>query len=283
MKWDWTIEILVCLYLRLPIFGFHDHSITSPTRIAIHRGLKNITSAKKTSPIVALNPPFGPATRILLLFRAIATRRSSSKDGEGITGKGRRLGVVMAVASLSICTSSLTHRPKDQNPRSQKPSSGVKGVIPSPSIISETCNIHGDHYMRRLSSKFTASAGPEGSAKSSKSEETIPSWAKPDSDEQPPWAKDEGKQNLSGQTFEIPFYAYLLASAVVAIAAVGSIFEYVNQKPVFGILNSDSIFYAPLLGFFAFTGVPTSAFLWFKSVQAANKAAKEQDQKDGFL
>jgi hypothetical protein len=39
---------------------------------------------------------------------------------------------------------------------------------------------------------------------------------------------------------------------------IGSIFEYVNQKPVFGVLNSDSIFYAPLLGFFAFTGVPTS-------------------------
>jgi hypothetical protein len=39
---------------------------------------------------------------------------------------------------------------------------------------------------------------------------------------------------------------------------IGSIFEYVNQKPVFGVLNSDSIFYAPLLGFFAITGVPTS-------------------------
>lgn len=39
---------------------------------------------------------------------------------------------------------------------------------------------------------------------------------------------------------------------------IGSIFEYVNQKPVFGVLNSDSVFYAPLLGFFAFTGLPTS-------------------------
>lgn len=39
---------------------------------------------------------------------------------------------------------------------------------------------------------------------------------------------------------------------------IGSIFEYVNQNPVFGVLNSDSIFYAPLLGFFAITGIPTS-------------------------
>jgi hypothetical protein len=39
---------------------------------------------------------------------------------------------------------------------------------------------------------------------------------------------------------------------------IGSVFEYVNQRPVFGILNSDSIFYAPLLGFFAFTGIPVS-------------------------
>lgn len=39
---------------------------------------------------------------------------------------------------------------------------------------------------------------------------------------------------------------------------IGSVFEYVNQRPVFGILNSDSIFYVPLLGFFAFTGIPVS-------------------------
>jgi hypothetical protein len=39
---------------------------------------------------------------------------------------------------------------------------------------------------------------------------------------------------------------------------IGSIFEYVNQRPVFGVVNPDSIFYAPLLGFFAFTGIPFS-------------------------
>lgn len=110
---------------------------------------------------------------------------------------------------------------------------------------------------------------------------SVPSWAKPGSDETPPWARQEAQKETSG--FEVPFYVYLLASAITAIAAIGSAFEYVNQKPVFGVLNSDSIFYAPLLGFFAFTGIPSSAFLWFKSVQVANKEAEEQDRRDGYL
>ncbi|KAF3440914.1 hypothetical protein FNV43_RR19200 [Rhamnella rubrinervis] len=130
--------------------------------------------------------------------------------------------------------------------------------------------------------KFSVYAVTEGSAKSSKSEEKIPSWAKPDSDEPPPWAQGEGKEDASQNGLEIPFFVYLLASAVTAIAAIGSVFEYLNQRPVFGVLNSDSIFYAPLLGFFAFTGIPTSAFLWFKSVQTANKEAEEQDRRDGY-
>ncbi|XP_021752876.1 uncharacterized protein LOC110718353 [Chenopodium quinoa] len=117
---------------------------------------------------------------------------------------------------------------------------------------------------------------------SKKSEESVPSWAKLDSDEPPPWARDEGKSNELKEGFEVPFFVYLLASAITAIAAIGSIFEYVNQKPVFGLLSSDSVFYAPVLGFFAITGIPTSAFLWFKSVQVANKEAEEQDKRDGF-
>ncbi|XP_010542023.1 PREDICTED: uncharacterized protein LOC104815359 [Tarenaya hassleriana] len=115
-------------------------------------------------------------------------------------------------------------------------------------------------------------------------EENTPSWAKPDSDEPPPWARDEGRPGRTQEgTFEIPFFVYLLASTITAIAAIGSVFEYVNKKPVFGVLSSDSVFYTPLLGFFAITGIPTSAFLWFKSVQAANKEAEEQDRRDGFL
>ncbi|BAT85485.1 hypothetical protein LR48_Vigan50s005600 [Vigna angularis] len=139
------------------------------------------------------------------------------------------------------------------------------------------------HRKRKTLHRLVVVAVTQGSAESSKSEEKIPSWAKPDSDEPPPWARDEANKNTSEQGFEIPFFAYLLASAITAIAAIGSIFEYVNQRPVFGVLTSDSVFYAPLLGFFVFTGIPSSAFLWFKSVQAANKEAEEQDKKDGYL
>ncbi|XP_022926368.1 uncharacterized protein LOC111433537 [Cucurbita moschata] len=131
--------------------------------------------------------------------------------------------------------------------------------------------------------KLTVFSVTEGSAKSSESEETIPSWAKPDSEEPPPWVREEGKETGSQLGFQVPFYVYLLASSITAIAAIGSVFEYVNQKPVFGIINSDSIFYAPLLGFFAFTGIPTAGFLWFKSVEVANKEAEDQDRRDGYL
>ncbi|XP_048335219.1 uncharacterized protein LOC107424279 isoform X3 [Ziziphus jujuba] len=114
---------------------------------------------------------------------------------------------------------------------------------------------------KKFPHKFCVYAVTEGSAKSSKSEEKIPSWATPDSEEPPPWAQNEGKEDALQNKLEIPFFVYLLASAVTAIAAIGSVFEYLNQRPVFGILNSDSIFYAPLLGFFAFTGIPTSCLL----------------------
>ncbi|KAL3621700.1 hypothetical protein CASFOL_031788 [Castilleja foliolosa] len=142
-------------------------------------------------------------------------------------------------------------------------------------------------YPRRM----IVMAGTDGSAKNlsnSKEEDndsggdpSVPSWAKSGSDELPPWARQEAQKDSSN--FQVPFSVYLLASAVTAIAAIGSIFEYVNQKPVFGVLNSDNVLYAPLLGFFVFTGIPSSAFLWFKSVQAANKEAEEQDRRDGYL
>ncbi|KAL5717427.1 hypothetical protein ACHQM5_010429 [Ranunculus cassubicifolius] len=134
---------------------------------------------------------------------------------------------------------------------------------------------------RKYPHKSTVVAATEGSAKSSKSDEKIPSWAKPDSAEPPPWARNEG-QEQSQESSDLPFGVYLLASAITAIAAIGSIFEYINEKPVFGLVYPDSVLYAPILGFFAITGIPTAAFLWYKSVQVANKEAEEQDRKDGY-
>ncbi|KAI5082185.1 hypothetical protein GOP47_0001928 [Adiantum capillus-veneris] len=109
----------------------------------------------------------------------------------------------------------------------------------------------------------------------------VPSWAQPGSSEPPPWERKQAAPDQAA--FEVPFYAYLLASVVVAIAAVGSIFEYFNKKAVFGVILPDSPFYAPILGFFVFGGFPAAAFLWLKSIELANKAARDQDREDGFL
>lgn len=130
---------------------------------------------------------------------------------------------------------------------------------------------------RRLQTALAATGKTPGEA-----EEQVPAWAKPGADEPPPWER-EGGAARGQEARQVPFYAYLLASTITAIAAIGSIFEYTNQRPVFGIVGPDSALYAPLLGFFVFTGIPTSAFLWFKAVQTANREAEEQDRRDGFL
>jgi hypothetical protein len=68
-----------------------------------------------------------------------------------------------------------------------------------------------------------------------------------------------------------------------AIAAVGSIFEYTNKNPIFGVLGPDSPFYTPILGLFAVTGLPTAGYLFFKAVTAANRQADEMDRIDKGL
>ncbi|KAF3330673.1 hypothetical protein FCM35_KLT04027 [Carex littledalei] len=173
------------------------------------------------------------------------------------------------VTLMSLCASNLLLQQNQLSPWNA-------GSTSKPLVRNNRC------YHGRQRSRLVVLAVTKGSAKSNKSDEKIPSWARPDSDEPPPWARD-GNKGSSESTVQIPYAAYLLASAVTAIAAIGSIFEYVNKKPVFGLLNSDSIFYAPLLGFFVFTGIPTSGYLWYKSVQTANKEAEEQDRRDGYM
>lgn len=92
---------------------------------------------------------------------------------------------------------------------------------------------------------------------------------------------------------------------VQAIAAVGSIFEFANKNPIFGVVGPDSMFYTPILGFFAVTGLPTAGtgilsarptqagrvpmqrlvppavgFLFFKAVTKANEDAERMDRMD---
>ena len=42
---------------------------------------------------------------------------------------------------------------------------------------------------------------------------------------------------------------------------VGSIFEYANRNPLFGVVKPDSFLWAPILLFFAITGFPSAGEL----------------------
>eukprot|EP00899_Mesostigma_viride_P010166 jgi/Mesvir1/19150/Mv01173-RA.1 len=98
-----------------------------------------------------------------------------------------------------------------------------------------------------------------------------------------PWIKSEGgATGANPSSSGVPFYVYLLASGVVAIAAVGSVFEYLYKNPVFGVLGPDSPLYPLLLGWFVFTGFPLSAWLWIKSTEAYNAQADREDSEDGY-
>ena len=65
-------------------------------------------------------------------------------------------------------------------------------------------------------------------------------------------------------------------------AQTGSLFEFSAGNPIFGVVNSDSPLYTPILATFFVTGYPTSAFLFSKCVAAANEASAEADKQDGY-
>ena len=115
------------------------------------------------------------------------------------------------------------------------------------------------------------------------SQEPKPSASQVD-DEEPIWVRRERERELMKKEGggDLPFAVYLLGSAIVAIAAVGSIFEYTSQNPIFDIIEADSPLYAPILGLFALTGLPTSGYLFYRAVSSANKEAERMDKLDGY-
>ncbi len=50
-------------------------------------------------------------------------------------------------------------------------------------------------------------------------------------------------------------YLYLM------YAQVGSMFEFANKNAIFGVVQPDNFLWAPILGLFALTGIPTSGML----------------------
>ena len=101
-------------------------------------------------------------------------------------------------------------------------------------------------------------------------------------EDEPVWVKREKQRELEAQSKDLPFGLYLLFSCFVTIAAVGSIFEWSAQNPIFGVIEPDSALYTPILGLFAVTGIPTAGVLFFKGVSAANAEAERMDAQDGY-
>ena len=93
---------------------------------------------------------------------------------------------------------------------------------------------------------------------------------------------------------------------------MGSIYEYFNKNPIFGLVQPGNPLYTPILGFFALTGLPLSGaqrpeqpgvpgdgarcarfsacakrsmpagWLFFRAVTSANSDADRQDRADGY-
>lgn len=103
-------------------------------------------------------------------------------------------------------------------------------------------------------------------------------------EELPPWVRREKERELQANApRSLPWPLYLVGSILVTIAAVGSVFEFLYKNPVFGVIQPDNVLWAPILGLFAFTGLPTAGFLFFKGVSIANAEAERQDKLDGYI
>ena len=95
-------------------------------------------------------------------------------------------------------------------------------------------------------------------------------------------------------------------------AQVGSIFEFANRNAIFGVVKPDNFLWAPILLFFAITGLPSAGavicagmhgadasgfveqhvlmpllpisagYLFLRAINAANKDSERQDKLDGY-
>ena len=103
-----------------------------------------------------------------------------------------------------------------------------------------------------------------------------------DDDDVPIWERRELEKRATAARGGIPWPLYLLGSVIVLIAATGSVFEYAYGNPIFGVVTKDSWAYAPILGWFVFTGYPLAGWFWMKGISGANEASEMQDKIDGY-
>ena len=100
-------------------------------------------------------------------------------------------------------------------------------------------------------------------------------------EEKPLWVRREEEKELREKDGKLPFGVYLLASSIVAIASIASIFEYTYQNPIFSVVPPTSFLYKPILGIFVFTGLPLSVYLFYQAITSANELADSMDKQDG--
>jgi len=113
-------------------------------------------------------------------------------------------------------------------------------------------------------------------------ETTSTSAATTPDDDVPIWERRELERKAADAKGGFPWPVYLLLSVIVLIAATGSMFEYAYKNPIFGVVGADSGLYAPILGWFVFTGFPLAGFFWKKGIDGANEASEAQDRMDGY-
>ena len=101
-------------------------------------------------------------------------------------------------------------------------------------------------------------------------------------DEMPPWERREQEKKAAMEKGGLPWPAFLGLASIVGIASVGSCFELAYSNPIFGVVQSDSFAYKPILFWLIGTGFPLCAFLFVQGVKGANEASELQDKLDGY-
>lgn len=117
--------------------------------------------------------------------------------------------------NLALLPSLLTCR------RSSRPTSTATAI----SSRLPTFRTAGFRSNPRVVNVRSQSEGASGSPKTedkkpNTEEEPTPSWAKAGSEELPPWARNEAAAPSKVESADLPFFVYLVASCLVAIAAV---------------------------------------------------------------
>ena len=141
---------------------------------------------------------------------------------------------------------------------------------------------HRASIARVASARQCARVATRANASTDDVETTSTSAATTPDDDVPIWERRELERKAADAKGGLPWPAYLLLSVIVLIAATGSMFEYAYKNPIFGVVGADSGLYAPILGWFVFTGFPLAGFFWKKGIDGANEASEAQDKMDGY-